>query len=179
MSGNHRSARQEWCRRAGGQTARQSTAAADSSRAWSCMPPALTGESCVTWRLADYPAELGHARELVRKALAAWGLGEQAELAELVVTELATNALRHGTGPIDISLSHSGNDLRTGVHDHGAGRPVRRRTTADDEQGRGLELLDGLIDLNGGARGVVDDTDGPGKTVYVALSLDSGQASTG
>jgi hypothetical protein len=52
-------------------------------------------------------------------------------------------------------------------------------TTADDEQGRGLELLDGLIDLNGGARGVVDDTDGPGKTVYVALSLDSGQAGTG
>jgi hypothetical protein len=93
MSGNHRSARQEWCRRAGGQTARQSTAAADSSRAWNCMPPALTGESCVTWRLADYPAELGHARELVRKALAAWGLGEQAELAELVVTELATNAM--------------------------------------------------------------------------------------
>jgi hypothetical protein len=40
-------------------------------QAWSCMPPALTGESCVTWRLADYPAELGHARELVRKALAA------------------------------------------------------------------------------------------------------------
>jgi hypothetical protein len=31
--------------------------------------------------------------------------------------------------------------------------------------------------LNGGARGVVDDTDGPGKTVYVVLSLDSNQAS--
>jgi anti-sigma regulatory factor (Ser/Thr protein kinase) len=137
------------------------------------MSPALTGESCVTWRLADDPAELGHARELVRKTLAAWGLNEQAELVELVVTELATNALRHGTGPIDISLSYSGTDLRTEVHDYGAGRPVRRRTTADDEQGRGLELLDGLIDLTGGARGVVDEADGLGKTVYVALSLDS------
>ncbi len=142
------------------------------------MSPALTGESCVTWRLADDPAELGHARELVRKTLAAWELSEQAELAELVVTELATNALRHGTCPIDISLSHSRDDLRTEVHDHGAGRPVRRRTTADDEQGRGLELLDGLIDLNGGVRGVIADTDGPGKTVYVALSLDSNQAGT-
>jgi signal transduction histidine kinase len=69
-------------------------------------------------------------------------------------------------------------DLRTEVHDHGAGRSVRRRTTADDEQGRGLELLDGLIDLNGGVRGVIADTDGPGKTVYVALSLDSNQAGT-
>jgi len=142
------------------------------------MPPALTGESCTTWRLPDDSAALGHARELVRKTFAAWGLGEQTELAELVVTELATNALRHGTGPIDISLSYSGNDLRTEVHDHGAGRPVRRQTTADDEQGRGLELIDALIDLSGGARGLVDDTDGPGKTVYVVLSLDSAQAGT-
>lgn len=142
------------------------------------MSPALTGDSCVTWRLADDPAELGHTRELVRKTLAAWRLSEQAQLAELVVTELATNALRHGTGPIDISLSYSREDLRTEVHDHGVGRPVRRRTTADDEQGRGLELLDGLIDLHGGARGVVDDTNGPGKTVYVALSLDSSQGGT-
>jgi anti-sigma regulatory factor (Ser/Thr protein kinase) len=141
------------------------------------MPPALIGESCTTWRLPGDLAALGHARELVRKTFAAWGLAEQAELAELVVTELATNALRYGTGPIDISLCYSGNDLRTEVHDHGTGRPVRRQTTADDEQGRGLELLDGLIDLNGGARGVVDDTDGPGKTVYVVLSLDSSQAS--
>jgi two-component sensor histidine kinase len=142
------------------------------------MSPALTGESCVTWRLADDPAELGYTRELVRKTLAAWRLSEQAQLAELVVTELATNALRHGTGPIDISLSYSRDDLRTEVHDYGAGRPVRRRTTADNEQGRGLELLDGLIDLHGGAHGVVDDTDGPGKTVYVALSLDSSQGGT-
>jgi anti-sigma regulatory factor (Ser/Thr protein kinase) len=138
---------------------------------------ALRGESCTTWRLPGDLAALGHARELVRKTFAAWGLAEQAELAELVVTELATNALRHGAGPIDISLCYSDNDLRTEVHDHGTSRPVRRQTTADDEQGRGLELLDGLIDLNGGARGVVDDTDGPGKTVYVVLSLDSSQAS--
>ena len=105
------------------------------------MPPALTGESCVTWRIASDPAELGHARELARKALAAWGVGEQAELAELVVTELTTNALRHGTGPIDISLSYSGSAVRTEVHDHGPGRPVRRQTTADDEQAAGWNSL--------------------------------------
>ena len=56
------------------------------------MSPALTGESCMIWRLADDPAELGHAREVVRKALVGWALSEYAELAELVVTELATNA---------------------------------------------------------------------------------------
>jgi hypothetical protein len=44
------------------------------------MPPALTGESCVTWRIADDPAELGHARELVRKTLAAWGSASKQSL---------------------------------------------------------------------------------------------------
>jgi anti-sigma regulatory factor (Ser/Thr protein kinase) len=140
------------------------------------MPPALTGESSMTWRLAGDPAQLAHARELVRKTLATWMLSDHADLAELVVTELATNTLRHGIGPIDIRLSLPGNNLRIEVHDHGAGRPVRRRATADDEQGRGLALLDGLIKLNGGAHGVADDADGPGKTVYVLLPLDPGQA---
>ena len=35
----------------------------------------------------------------------------------------------------------------------------------------GLELLDGLIALYGGERGVIDDRAGPGKTVYVAVPL--------
>ena len=70
-------------------------------------------------------------------------LSDHADLAELVVTELATNALRHGIGPIDIRLSLPGNNLRIEVHDHAAGRPVRRETTTDDEQGRGLALIDG------------------------------------
>jgi hypothetical protein len=32
-------------------------------------------------------------------------------------------------------------------------------------------LLDGLIELYGGERGVISDPASPGKTVYVALSL--------
>jgi two-component sensor histidine kinase len=129
----------------------------------------------MTCRLGTDPAEIGYARELARKALAAWGLSDHAALAELVLTELATNALRHGVGPIDVVLSYSGSDLLTAVHDHGASRPVRRQTSVDDEQGRGLLLIHGLIDLTGGALRVVDDTDGPGKAVYVTLSLGSGR----
>jgi hypothetical protein len=56
------------------------------------MPPALTGESYVTWRLAEEPAELGHARELVRKTLAAWGVSEQAELAAIEERTTTPNA---------------------------------------------------------------------------------------
>jgi hypothetical protein len=59
------------------------------------------------------------------------------------------------------------------VHDDGAGRPVRKHAGGDDECGRGLELLDGLIELHGGGRGVISDPAGPGKTVYVVLSLEA------
>ena len=86
-----------------------------------------------------------------------WGIAEHTGLAELIVTELVTNAVRHAEGPIEVRVSYACGDLWAEVHDQGTGRPVRQHATTDDEQGRGLELFDGLIGLHGGARGVVDD----------------------
>lgn len=80
------------------------------------------------------------------------------------------NAIRHGKGPIGVRISHDGTNLRVEVHDDGAGRPVRRPVTTDEETGRGLELVDGLLGLDG-IRGVTDDDAGDGKTVYVAIRL--------
>jgi signal transduction histidine kinase len=125
----------------------------------------------VSFRLGRQPVQVSHAREQARKALYRWGLGEHADLAELIVSELVTNALCHGEGPIWMQLSFARGDLRVEVHDDGAGRPVRRHAGGGDECGRGLELLDGLIELHGGDRGVISDPAGPGKTVYVVLSL--------
>jgi len=115
-----------------------------------------------------------HARDARRRAwvlLAVWGLGEQASLGELVVSELVANAVCHGEMPVWLRLSAGGGQLRVEVHDGGAGRPVRRNAGGGDECGRGLELLDGLIELHGGERGVISDPAGPGKIVYVVLCL--------
>jgi two-component sensor histidine kinase len=117
------------------------------------------------------PAYAGHARRQARALLDAWDLSQHAELGELIVSELVTNALCHGEGPIWMQLSFARGDLRVEVHDDGAGRPVRKDAGGDDECGRGLELLDGLIELHGGERGVISDQASPGKTVYVVLSL--------
>ena len=57
------------------------------------------------------------------------------------------------------------------VHDDGAGRPARQQATPDDESGRGLALLDGLIELHGGRRGVATDITGHGKAIYVVIGL--------
>ena len=130
----------------------------------------MTSELSVTYRLRRHPSEISRARERARKALTDWGLADHTGLAELIVSELTTNALRHGTGPITVGLSYtSSGDLWLTVHDHGSGRPLAQETTADDEQGRGLALLDALMDLHSGIRGMADDASRPGKTIYVTL----------
>jgi signal transduction histidine kinase len=135
------------------------------------MPLTATRDRSVSCRLSHEPAQVRHVRELARKTLFDWGLGEHAELAELVASELVTNAVRHGDGEIRIRLSYACGDLRVEVHEAGAGRPVRRQATAEDESGRGLALLDALIGLHGGRRGITNDGTGHGKTVYVVISL--------
>ena len=140
------------------------------------MPLTDTREHSMSCRLINEPVQVRHAREQARKALFGWGLGEHAELAELIVSELATNAIRHGDGVVQVRVSYACGDLRVEVHDDGAGRPVRRQATAEDESGRGLALLDGLIGLYGGKRGVANDGAGHGKTVYVVVCLTAGPA---
>jgi anti-sigma regulatory factor (Ser/Thr protein kinase) len=127
-------------------------------------------EYSASWFLSRDLTEARNAREQARKALLAWELGEHADTTELILSELVANAIRHGQGPIGVRISHDGTSLRVEVHDDGAGRPVRRQVTADDESGRGLEVVDGLLGM-GGIRGVTDDDAGDGKTVYVAIPL--------
>jgi two-component sensor histidine kinase len=129
-------------------------------------------ELAASYRIDCDPALVSRAREQTRKILPAWGLGEHTNIAELIVSELVTNAMVHGAGQIEIRLSCAATgDLWTEIHDDGPGRPARQRPSSDDEYGRGLELIDGLIELYGGTRGVVNDTAGLGKTVYVAMSF--------
>ncbi|MEA2495562.1 MAG: hypothetical protein QOJ29_3473 [Thermoleophilaceae bacterium] len=66
---------------------------------------------------------------------------------ELIVTELVTNAVRHGPGgPVELAINAGGNGFRGEVADPGPGiertKLVRRR--ANEEGGRGLFLVDAL-----------------------------------
>jgi hypothetical protein len=115
-----------------------------------------------------------HARDARRRArvlLTVWGLGEQAGVGELIASELLANAVGHGEAPVWMALTADDSVLRVEVHDGGVGRPVRRHPGSGDVSGRGLALLDALIEVHGGERGVISDLDGPGKTVYVMLCL--------
>lgn len=113
------------------------------------MPLTTASSLSVVCQLSREPEQVGCARRLARETLPGWGLGDQVDLAELVVSELCTNALFHGDDVIGLRLSCDDGELRIEVHDQGARRPVRRHAASDDESGRGLELLEGFIELHG------------------------------
>jgi anti-sigma regulatory factor (Ser/Thr protein kinase) len=143
------------------------TASAITARA----APPMPGQAA-RWVLARDAAQVRHARHQVRRALAGWGLSGHADLVELVVSELVTNALRHGDGPIEVCLVRAGGELRVSAHDDGDGRPVLRHPRADDETGRGLALISAMIEP---CAGVITTTSGGdervGKTVHVTVML--------
>jgi len=81
-----------------------------------------------------------------------------------------TNALPHSRHQIEIRLSYDRRDVRIEVTDSASGTPARQAPAADAEQGRGLQLVDGLIAEYWGKRGITWRVGRPGKTVYATFS---------
>jgi signal transduction histidine kinase len=131
----------------------------------------LVCDQSISYLLRPEPVQVSRVREQARQALPAWGLAQHSELAVLIVSELVTNAIVHGSGLIEVRLAYENGSLHVYVYDQGDGLPVRRNPAGDWEFGRGLELIDSLIELHGGTRGVLADDDRAGKTVYVTLPL--------
>lgn len=70
--------------------------------------------------------------------------------AELLISELVTNAVRHGGPPITLAIAcdpHSAVQVR--VTDGSMTPPRARQARPQDESGRGLELMDLLSDAWG------------------------------
>ncbi|WP_440100819.1 ATP-binding protein [Streptosporangium sp. H16] len=105
-----------------------------------------------SWPLPPIPASVPRARRLIYGQMTGWGIGEQGEIALLLVSELVTNALRHAWGPIRLAVSYQEGMLRCEVDDANPALPYVRDAHGDDEGGRGLYLLDLLSDRWGSER---------------------------
>ncbi|WP_328629929.1 SpoIIE family protein phosphatase [Streptomyces sp. NBC_00353] len=93
------------------------------------------------WDVPSDPAVISRVRADVTRRLETWGLDQLAFTAELIVSELATNAIRYGAQPIRLRLLHDRNSLICEVADSSSTSPHLRRAAATDEGGRGLFLI--------------------------------------
>ncbi|MFF0199852.1 SpoIIE family protein phosphatase [Streptomyces sp. NPDC005017] len=107
---------------------------------------ALGPDSTVSWTLPGDPRSASRARRLVAGRLAEWGLdGEVAVAAELIVSELVTNAVRYASGPLDLRLIRD-NALICEVTDTNSASPHLRLADENDEGGRGMYLVGRFAD---------------------------------
>jgi serine phosphatase RsbU (regulator of sigma subunit) len=117
------------------------------------------------WRLALDPAEVGRARAVVREQLHDWGLAKLAAPAELMVSELVTNAVRHAHArPVELRLVR-GDTLLCEVDDDDHELPTLLGTGPLDDAGRGLRVVSTLSREWGTSRTKA------GKTVWFELTL--------
>ncbi|MFR9796818.1 ATP-binding protein [Streptomyces sp. MS06] len=118
-------------------------------------------------RRADLKA-VPEARRALRELLGQWGGPDRAATAELLTSELVTNALVHTDHEAVLTATVGPRSLRVEVRDLVARRPRLHVPHADDgTHGRGLFLVQSLAD----AWGV--SPHGLGKTVWFELGADT------
>jgi PAS domain S-box-containing protein len=125
---------------------------------------ALDTESVATWEVPADPAAVAQARKEAVAQLEAWGLDDAGFVAELVVSELVTNAIRYAEPPIQLRLIHD-RHLICEVSDASVTAPHMRRARTYDEGGRGLLLVAQLT----AAWGTRQTTEG--KTIWAQQTL--------
>ncbi|MFB7663272.1 SpoIIE family protein phosphatase [Kitasatospora sp. NPDC056138] len=122
-----------------------------------------------TDRIASLPLDgdgplPGRARRFTRATLDAWGLSALTDYAELMVSELVTNALLHAEAPRRLRLFRD-RTLTVEVADSGSSPPRVRTSAEEDEGGRGMHLVSELAH-RWGTRPTKD-----GKVVWAELEL--------
>ena len=70
--------------------------------------------------------------------------GVDPDIVVLSMTELVTNSIKHGTGPVDVELTVDTGNLRLFVSDCSQELPRRKHLTGEAETGRGILILESL-----------------------------------
>ncbi|MFE6782114.1 ATP-binding protein [Streptomyces sp. NPDC057680] len=106
-------------------------------------------------------------RRILRASLNHWGRPHLVDTAELLLTELVTNALKYASAPtVNVRISQQSGHLRIEVNDNTPGGPLPRTASLYAEHGRGLLLVDAMAE----SWGVSEDR----ATVWCMLPLTEG-----
>jgi anti-sigma regulatory factor (Ser/Thr protein kinase) len=110
--------------------------------------PLLLGELTLPAERESVP----QARRFSRSVTNASGIGHVADDAEVLVSELVTNAVRHAPIPgaaLCLRLLRAGTRLRIEVHDQSAAVPRQRPVDLMEETGRGWFLVAVMAERHG------------------------------
>jgi hypothetical protein len=124
----------------------------------------LPAGSTASWTFGAEPGAVRSARRHVRETLDEWGLEPLTDTTVLLVSELVTNSLRYAHGPIGVRMVR-GSSLLVEVSDPLPDPPRERVAGAEDEGGRGLQLVARASRRWGTRHGPL------GKTVWFELAL--------
>jgi phosphoserine phosphatase RsbU/P len=131
------------------------------------LTPRSGSDSLVRYS-ADFPAEaesVARARHWVAEVLEECNLSVLAETACLLISELATNSLRHAGSAFEITVERESSELMFEVRDRSKELPVKAGPARADFGGKGLLFVDSLA-AGWGSRLVAD-----GKVVFFTLEV--------
>ncbi|WP_432978874.1 ATP-binding protein [Dactylosporangium sp. CA-233914] len=142
----------------------------DAALAGRAGQPAPAASGRVRATLAPLLDATAAARHLVGRACTRWGADHVRDVAELVVTELVSNVLRHAGTEMEVAVARDRRLLHISVRDRGPGMPrLGGQPRGEDamlaEDGRGL-LVVGALTQAWGCTPVPD-----GKVVWATLHL--------
>ena len=106
------------------------------------------------------PAARRFATSVLRGASA-----ETLEAVELMVSELATNCIRHTDSGFELTITREGSDIEVEATDRAGGTPTMQSPEPTDPSGRGLKIIDALSARWGVRAGAAH-----GKTVWFTIS---------
>jgi anti-sigma regulatory factor (Ser/Thr protein kinase) len=93
---------------------------------------------------------VGECRQIGGAELQRWGLEQYVDTALLLLSELVTNAIQHGTGrQVDVRLSRTCSEVRIEVRGGPTNVLLARAPSLLAEHGRGLVLVDMIADAWG------------------------------
>jgi anti-sigma regulatory factor (Ser/Thr protein kinase) len=116
--------------------------------------------------IRNAPTAPAAARRYVRETLEG-SPRDVVDAVTLMVSELATNCVRHANTDFTLSIEQTGRQVRVDIADTGTGRVTRRDPEPADVSGRGLCIVERLSDT----WGVRECVDGEGKSVWFMLNL--------
>jgi anti-sigma regulatory factor (Ser/Thr protein kinase) len=110
------------------------------------------------------PESVAAARRFVKQALRGTAT-DVLDVVELMVSELATNCVRHTNTAFDLTVDRAKGLIRVEVTDRAGGTPTMRSPGPQDPTGRGLQIVNMLSDSWG-----VESRPTTGKTVWFTLA---------